>query len=133
MKKIFYIAFFLLIVCAIKVFAIETFQFFATNNKDLEKKLEFLDKLSICEKFKYQEDGIGSYEIFGKVNNACKLKWTLVDCNFPEGVYQEFSNVQKKRTLERYDNRLNKYYIEIENKDYRYIVNKGNLYCQNRY
>ena len=133
MKKIFYIAFFLLIVCAIKVFAIATFQFFATNNKDLEKKLEFLDKLSICEKFKYQEDGIGSYEIFGKVNNACKLKWTLVDCNFPEGVYQEFSNVQKKRTLERYDNRLNKYYIEIENKDYRYIVNKGNLYCQNRY
>lgn len=133
MKKIFYIAFFLLIVCAIKVFALETFQFFATNNKDLEKKLEFLDKLSICEKFKYQEDGIGSYEIFGKVNNACKLKWTLVDCNFPEGVYQEFSNVQKKRTLERYDNRLNKYYIEIENKDYRYIVNKGNLYCQNRY
>ena len=133
MKMIFYIAFFLLIVCAIKVFVIETFQFFATNNKDLEKKLEFLDKLSICEKFKYQEDGIGSYEIFGKVNNACKLKWTLVDCNFPEGVYQEFSNVQKKRTLERYDNRLNKYYIEIENKDYRYIVNKGNLYCQNRY
>ena len=133
MKMIFYIAFFLLIVCAIKVFVIETFQFFATNNKNLEKKLEFLDKLSICEKFKYQEDGIGSYEIFGKVNNACKLKWTLVDCNFPEGVYQEFSNVQKKRTLERYDNRLNKYYIEIENKDYRYIVNKGNLYCQNRY
>lgn len=133
MKKIFYIAFILLIVCAIKVFALETFQFFATNNKDLEKKLEFLDKLSICEKFKYQEDGIGSYEIFGKVNNTCKLKWTLVDCNFPEGVYQEFSNVQKKRTLERYDNRLNKYYIEIENKDYRYIVNKGNLYCQNRY
>ncbi len=133
MKKIFYITFILLIVCAIKVFALETFQFFATNNKDLEKKLEFLDKLSICEKFKYQEDGIGSYEIFGKVNNTCKLKWTLVDCNFPEGVYQEFSNVQKKRTLERYDNRLNKYYIEIENKDYRYIVNKGNLYCQNRY
>lgn len=133
MKKIFYIAFLLLIVCAIKVFAIETFQFFATSNKDLEKKLEFLDKLSICEKFKYQEDGIGSYEIFGKVNNTCKLKWTLVNCNFPEGVYQEFSNIQKERTLERYDNRLNKYYIEIENKDYRYIVNTGNLYCQNRY
>ena len=104
----------------------------ATNNKDLENKLQFLDKLSTCEKYKYQENGVGSYEIFGKINKTCKVKWTLVDCNFPEGVYQEFSTVQQKRVIDRYNNRKDKYYIEIEDKDYRFLYNIGNLYCQNR-
>lgn len=119
--------------CVLRTFSQEPFQFIASTNKDLQAKLTFLDKISTCEKFKYQEDGVGSYEVFGKQNNACKIKWTLVDCNFPEGVYQEFSNVQKKRVVERYNNWLDKYYIEIENKDYRFLVNTGNLYCKNRY
>ena len=131
MKKVASIIIFMLILSS--CFATELFQFVATNNKDLENKLQFLDKLSTCEKYKYQEDGVGSYEIFGKINNACKVKWTLVDCNFPEGVYQEVSTIQQKRVIDRYNNRKDKYYIEIEDKDYRFLYNTGNLYCQNRY
>ena len=125
----------LLIFCFIvlKCYAFANFYLVATSNKDLQAKLEFLDKLSVCEKHKYQEDSIGSYEIFGKQNQACKVKWTLVDCNFPEGVYQEFSNVQKKRVVERYNNFQDKYYIEIEDADYRYLYNTGNKFCTNRY
>ena len=131
MKK--YILIFISLLLALSSFALSSFQLVATNNKDLQNKLMFLDKLELCEKYKFQEDGVGSYEIFGKQNKACKVKWTLVDCYFPEGVYQEFSNIQKKRVIERYNNRLDKYYIENEDKDYRYIVNTGNAYCQNRY
>lgn len=127
------ITFFVLCLVILKCYAIANFYLVATSDKDLQAKLNFLDKLDICEKHKYQEDGVGSYEIFGKQNKACKVKWTLVDCYFPEGVYQEFSQVQKKRVIERYNNRLDKHYIEVEDKDYRYIVNTGNLYCQNRY
>ena len=125
----------LLILCFIvlKCYAFANFYLVATNDKDLQAKLEFLDKLSVCEKHKYQEDSIGSYEIFGKQNQACKVKWTLVDCKFPEGVYQEFSNVQKKRVVERYNNFQDKYYIEIEDADYRYLYNTGNKFCTNRY
>ncbi len=125
----------LLIFCfiALKCYAFANFYLVATNDKDLQAKLEFLDKLSVCEKHKYQEDSIGSYEIFGKQNQACKVKWTLVDCKFPEGVYQEFSNVQKKRVVERYNNFQDKYYIEIEDADYRYLYNTGNKFCTNRY
>ncbi len=125
----------LLIFCFIvlKCYAFANFYLVATSNKDLQAKLEFLDKLSVCEKHKYQEDSIGSYEIFGKQNQACKVKWTLVDCNFPEGVYQEFSSVQKKRVVERYNNIQDKYYIEIEDADYRYLYNTGNKFCTNRY
>lgn len=125
----------LLIFCFIvlKCYAFANFYLVATSDKDLQAKLVFLDKLSICEKHKFQEDGIGSYEIFGKQNQACKVKWTLVDCNFPEGVYQEFSNVQKKRVVERYNNFQDKYYIEIEDADYRYLYNTGNKFCTNRY
>lgn len=125
----------LLIFCfiALKCYAFANFHLVATSNKDLQAKLEFLDKLSVCEKHKYQEDSIGSYEIFGKQNQACKVKWTLVDCNFPEGVYQEFSSVQKKRVVERYNNIQDKYYIEIEDADYRYLYNTGNKFCTNRY
>ena len=125
----------LLILCfiALKCYAFANFHLVATNNKDLQSKLDFLDKLETCTKYKYQEDGIGSYEIFGKLNLACKVKWTIVDCNFPEGVYQEFSKVQKKRVIDRYNNLQDKYYIEIEDADYRYLYNTGNLYCTNRY
>ena len=118
---------------ALKCYAFANFYLVATNDKDLQAKLEFLDKLSVCEKHKYQEDGIGSYEIFGKQNQACKVKWTLVDCKFPEGVYQEFSEVQKKRIIDKYNNIQDKYYIEIEDADYRYLYNTGNKFCSNRY
>ena len=117
----------------LKSFALGTFQFIATNNKDLQAKLNFLDKLATCDKHKYQEDGVGNYEVFGKQNNACKVKWVLVDCNFPEGVYQEFSNVQKKRVIDRYNHLQDKYYIEIEDADYRYLYSTGNKFCKNRY
>ena len=125
----------LLIFCFIvlKCYAFANFYLVATSNKDLQAKLEFLDKLSVCEKHKYQEDSIGSYEIFGKQNQACKVKWTLVDCKFPEGVYQEFSAVQKKRIIDKYHNIQDKYYIEIEDADYRYLYNTGNKFCTNRY
>lgn len=127
------ITFFALFLVVLKCYAFANFYLVATSDKDLQAKLDFLDKLSICEKYKYQEDGIGSYEIFGKQNQACKVKWTLVDCNFPEGVYQEFSNVQKKRVVERYNNIQDKYYIEIEDADYRYLYNTGNKFCTNHY
>ena len=133
-RKLFIITIsFVLCLVILKCYALANFSLIATSDKDLQAKLNFLDKLDICEKHKYQEDGVGSYEIFGKQNKACKVKWTLVDCYFPEGVYQEFSQVQKKRVIERYNNRLDKHYIEVEDKNYRYIVNTGNLYCQNRY
>ena len=125
--------FFVLCLVVLKCYAFDNFHLVATSNQDLQAKLDFLDKLSICQKHKYQEDGIGSYEIFGKQNQACKVKWTLVDCNFPEGVYQEFSSVQKKRVVERYNNIQDKYYIEIEDADYRYLYNTGNKFCTNRY
>ena len=125
--------FFVLYLVALKCYAFANFYLVATNDKDLQAKLEFLDKLSVCEKHKYQEDGIGSYEIFGKQNQACKVKWTLVDCKFPEGVYQEFSEVQKKRIIDKYNNIQDKYYIEIEDADYRYLYNTGNKFCTNRY
>ena len=125
--------FFVLCLVALKCYAFANFYLVATNDKDLQAKVEFLDKLSVCEKHKYQEDGIGSYEIFGKQNQACKVKWTLVDCKFPEGVYQEFSEVQKKRIIDKYHNIQDKYYIEIEDADYRYLYNTGNKFCTNRY
>ena len=115
------ITFFVLCLVVLKCYAFANFHLVATSNQDLQAKLDFLDKLSICQQHKYQEDGVGSYEIFGKQNKACKVKWTLVDCYFPEGVYQEFSQVQKKRVIERYNNRLDKHYIEVEDKNYRYI------------
>ena len=125
--------FFVLCLAALHCSAFANFYLVATNDKDLQAKVEFLDKLSVCEKHKYQEDGIGSYESFGKQNQACKVKWTLVDCKFPEGVYQEFSEVQKKRIIDKYNNIQDKYYIEIEDADYRYLYNTGNKFCTNRY
>lgn len=95
--------------------------------------MEFLDKLSICEKYKYHADGTGIYQIFGKLNNACKVKWTIVDCNFPEGVYQEFSQVQKRKTLARYNRFQEGKTMEIKDKDYRYLLYTGNKYCQNNF
>ena len=117
----------------LSVWAVETFQFIATNNKDLESKMEFLDKLSTCDKHKYHADGSGDFQIFGKVNNVCKVNWSIVECNFPEGIYQKFAKVQKEKTLQRYDNRLAGYFIEIEDSNYHYLFNTGNLYCKNRY
>lgn len=123
----------IILTTALSTYAIETFQFIATTNKDLENKLKFIDKLSVCEKYKYHADGSGNYEIFGKKNNACKVKWTIVDCNFPEGIYQEFSKIQKEKTLERYTRFQEGKAMEIKDKNYRYLLNTGNLYCQNNF
>ena len=128
-----YIILTIIFLTALSAYALETFQFLATTNNDLESKMEFLDKLSICEKYKYHTDGTGIYQIFGKLNNACKVKWTIVDCNFPEGVYQEFSKVQKRKTLDRYNRFQEGKTMEIKDKDYRYLLYTGNKYCQNNF
>ena len=128
-----YIILTIIFLTALSAYALETFQFLATTNKDLESKMEFLDKLSICEKYKYHADGTGIYQIFGKLNNASKVKWTIVDCNFPEDVYQEFSKVQKRKTLDRYNRFQEGKTMEIKDKDYRYLLYTGNKYCQNNF
>ena len=47
--------FFVLCLVALKCYAFANFYLVATSDKDLQAKVEFLDKLSVCEKHKYQE------------------------------------------------------------------------------
>lgn len=133
-KKISYIlilvVFFSAMLCT---YSDELFKSFVTNDKDLENKLLFFDKLSDCTKHEYYAEGQGKYAIFGKVNNACNVQWTIVDCNFPEGVYQKFADIQKNKTMERYNRLREGKFIELKDKDTRYLYKMGNLYCQSNY
>ena len=109
------------------------YEFILTNNKEIEAKMLFLDKLTVCENHKYHAEPGGIYEIYGKANNACHLKWTLADCNFPEGVYQEFARVQKHRTIERLLRLEVGLRNEFKDKNYRYLLQTGNKYCSVSY
>ena len=114
-------------------YAENIFDFYVTNDKEIEARLLFLDNLSSCTPYKYHAVPAGVYEIQGKRNRACAVRWTIVDCAFPEGVYQKFADVQKFRTLQRVSRQRNGVMDELRDKNYRYLLRTGNTYCQNRY
>ena len=107
------------------------FDFYVTNDKEIEAKLMFLDKLSTCTPYKYHAVPSGIYEIRGNKNTYCDVKWTIVNCNFPNGVYQKFADIQKFRTIERVNRQKNGVMEELRDKNYRYLINTGNKCCQN--
>ncbi len=109
------------------------FDFYITNDKEINARMLFLDNLSTCTPYKYHAMPNGVYEIRGKQNRACSVRWTIVDCAFPEGVYQKFADVQKFRTMERVHRQKNGVMEELLDKNYRYLLETGNTYCQNRY
>lgn len=100
-----------------------------TNNKDLQEHIKFFDNLYECLPFIYHAQPTGYYEIYGKNDGYCSLKWTIVHCNFPPNVYPEFANIQKKRTLERAERYSKGIRVEIKDKEYRYLYETGNKYC----
>lgn len=106
------------------------YEMMLTNNKDIENRLIFFDKLYGCVPYKYHQEGVGIYLINGKINGACSLKWVMADCNFPEGVYQKFAEVQKHRTIERVNRLHEGYRQELKDKNYRYLLSTGNKYCK---
>lgn len=124
---------FLLMSICLSSNAQEVFDFYVTNDKDVEAKLIFLENLSTCTPYKYHAVPSGIYEVKGKQNTYCNVKWTIVNCTFPNGVYQKFANVQKFRTMERLNRQRNGVMEELRDKNYRYLINTGNLYCQNDY
>lgn len=121
-----------LMIC-LPVFAVGIWDIFLTTDKSLEEQLKFFEKISTCTPYKYHAEPSGIYEIYGKRNGACALKWTFADCNFPEGVYQEFANVQRHRAIERSTRYTNKQFMEVKDKEYRYLYEIGNLYCRFNY
>lgn len=131
-KPIFFILFFIIICLSSK--AENIFDFYVTNDKEVEAKLLFLENLSTCTPYKYHATPNGIYEIRGKINNAsCDVKWTIVNCTFPNGVYQKFADIQSFRTIERANRQRNGIMEELKDKNYRYLINIGNQYCQNSY
>ena len=111
------------------VLAAKPFELAITNDKDTEARLRFMDKLYACENYKYHAEPSGIYEINGKINNACNVKWTIATCDFPEGVYQEIAKVQKHRITERVQRHKNGIVAELNDKEYRYLLEVGNKYC----
>ena len=110
------------------------FDFYVTNDKEIEARILFWDNLSTCTPYKYHAIPSGVYEIQGKrLNQACAVRWTIVDCTFPDGVYQKFADVQKFRTIQRVNRQNNGVMEELRDKNYRYLLRTGNTYCQNRY
>lgn len=110
------------------------FDFYVTNDKEIQARMLFFDNLSTCTPYKYNPIPSGVYEVKGKnMNQACAVRWTIVDCNFPDGVYQKFADVQKFRTMQRVNRQKNGVMEELRDKNYRYLLQTGNTYCQNRY
>ena len=109
------------------------FDFYVTNDREVEARMLFLDKLSSCTPYEYHAMPSGIYKIRGMGNRACFVRWTIVDCAFPEGVYQEFADIQKIRTIQRIERQKNGVMEELRDKNYRYLLKTGNTYCQNRY
>ena len=124
---------FLLCLICLRAQSENIFDFYVTNDKEIEAKMLFLDNLYNCNPYKYHAVPNGIYEIRGKYNRACYVRWTVVDCTFPEGVYQQFAQVQKFRTMERSHRQSNGIMEELRDKNYRYLLKTGNTYCQNRY
>lgn len=112
----------------------DIFDFYITNDKEIEARILFLDNLSTCTPYKYKSIPSGIYEVKGKnLNQSCAVRWTIVDCNFPNGVYQKFADIQKFRTIQRVNREKNGVMEELRDKNYRYLLQTGNTYCQNRY
>lgn len=109
------------------------FDLAVTNNIDLQNRLKFFDNLYDCIPYRYIAQPSGYYEIYGKYNEICHIKWTLANCNFPKNVYQDFAKIQKKCTLERLERLSKGYRIELKDKDYRYLYQVGNKYCFIKY
>ncbi len=131
-KPIFFIL--LLIIICLSSKAEDVFDFYVTNDKEVEAKLLFLENLSTCTPYKYHATPNGIYEIRGKINKtSCDVKWTIVNCTFPNGVYQKFADIQSFRTIERANRQRNGIMEELKDKNYRYLINTGNQYCQNNY
>ncbi len=121
-----------LLIC-LPVFSVGVWDIFLTTDKNLEEQLQFLDKLHSCTPYKYHAEPAGIYEIRGKNNRACSVKWTIAECNFPEGVYQEFAKVQRNRAIERSARYRDKQFMEVKDKEYRYLYEMGNLYCSSSF
>lgn len=131
-KPIFFIL--LLIIICLSSKAEDVFDFYVTNDKEVEAKLLFLENLSTCTPYKYHATPNGIYEIRGKINKtSCDVKWTIVNCTFPNGVYPKFADIQSFRTIERANRQRNGIMEELKDKNYRYLINTGNQYCQNNY
>ena len=128
-----FITFFLTIILNANVVASDTFDLIITNNVDLKERLKFFDNLYECLPFKYHVQSSGIYEIYGKNNNICSVKWSLVYCNFPKNVYPEFAKIQKKRTIDRAERYAKGLRVELKDKDYRYLYQIGNKYCTFHY
>ena len=123
----------LMILLQTSVLAVGIWDIFLTTDKSLEEQLKFFEKISTCTPYKYHAEPSGIYEIYGKRNGACALKWTFADCNFPEGVYQEFAKVQSHRAIERSTRYAHKQFMEVKDKEYRYLYEMGNLYCSSSF
>lgn len=109
------------------------FDILITNDKNIENKILFLDKLQECKPYKYHAEPSGIYLVNGVKNQACVVKWTLADCNFPEGVYQEFARVQKQRIADKVLWMQSGILIDLKDKNYRYLYDTGNKYCKMNY
>lgn len=110
--------------------AAEIFDIFITNDKQLEGYLKFFDKLETCTKYEYNAERVGLYQIYGKNNNTCHVKWTFADCYLPEGIYQKFADIQEDRAIKRNAKIKKGIMIEDKDKDYRFLYQIGNQYCQ---
>lgn len=123
----------LMILLQTSVLAAGIWDIFLTTDKSLDEQLKFFDKISTCTVYKYHAEPSGIYEIYGKRNGACALKWTLADCNFPDGIYQEFAKVQKQRIYDKFLWQKSGILIDLKDKNYRYLYDTGNKYCRVNY
>lgn len=123
----------LLVILILPCNAENIFDILITNDKNIENKILFLDKLEECKPYKYHAEPSGIYVVNGISNKACAVKWTLADCNFPEGVYQEFAKVQKQRIADKVLWMRNGILIDLKDKNYRYLYDTGNKYCKMNY
>lgn len=126
-----YIKLLLILIClSTPCYASDIFDIFITNDKHLEEYLTFFDNLNSCKEYKFNAERVGPYQIYGKSNRACHVKWTFADCNFPEDVYQKVAEIQKHRAIERSGRIKKGLMIEIKDKEYRDLYRIGNTYCK---
>ena len=126
-----YIRLLLTLLCiVIPCCASDIFDIFITNDKQLDGYLTFFDNLYYCKEHTFNAEKVGSYQIYGKNNRTCHVKWTFADCNFPEGIYQKIAEIQKHKAIERNDRIKKGIMIEIKDKEYRELYQIGNIYCK---
>lgn len=110
--------------------AADTFDIYITNDKQLEGYLKFFDKLNNCTAYNFNAERVGLYKIFGKNNDACRVKWAFADCYFPNGIYQRIAEIQRHRAIERNENIKKGIMIENKDREYRELYQMGNQYCK---